>query len=195
MSHVCQIELNNFNGGKTLKDCKKAKIHWNFGWQRLRSENLPHLFTLYLAEKKLVKMKCTFSSNFSLQKNAKKSHLRQFVSLKMSKIGFRRFQTIRLDRFPRYLLLPLAVAGLWKSQSLNSNISKMVKNRDLKVLGPFSPICCLKNLKKNHLHIWSHIATIGKSLELKIWPWFFGRFFWCENFPTFELLCLTLKSI
>ena len=144
---------------------------------------------IIFGRKKLVKMKCTFSSNFSLQKNAKKSHLRQFVSLKMSKIGFRRFQTIRLDRFPRYLLLPLAVAGLWKSQSLNSNIAKMAENRDLKVLGGFSPICCLKNLKKNHLHIWSHMATIGQSLELKIWPWFFGRFFWCENFPTFELLC------
>ena len=126
---------------------------------------------------------------------AKKRYLRHFVSLKMSKIGFRRFQTIRLDRFPRYLLLPLAVAGLWKSQSLNSNISKMVKNRDLKVLGPFSPICCLKNLKKNHLHIWSHMATIGQSLELKIWPPFFGRFFWCESFPTFYLLwhCWTRK--
>ena len=139
-------------------------------------------------------MKCTFSSNFSLQKNAKKTYLRQFVSLKRSKIGFRRFQTSRLDRFPRYLLLPLAVAGLWKSQSLSSNINKMVKNRDLKVLGPFSPICCLKNLKKNHLHIWSHMATIGQSLELKIWPWFFGRFFWCENFPTFELLWGMLPS-
>ena len=126
---------------------------------------------------------------------SKKRHLRHFVSLKMSKIGFRRFQTIRLDRFPRCLLLPLAVTGVWKSQSLNPKIAKMAKNPDLKVLGAFSPICCLKNLKKNHLHIWSHMTTIGQSLELKIWPPFFGRFFWCENFTSFYLLCLCMSLL
>ena len=145
---------------------KNDQVHWNFGWHRLRSENLPLLFTLYLAEKKLVKMKCTFSSNFSLQKNAKKSHLRQFVSLKRLKIGFRRFQTSRLDRFPRYLLLPLAVTGVWKSQSLNPKISKMAKNRDLKVLGGFSPICYIKILVNDHHHTWPHMTTIGQSLAL-----------------------------
>ena len=56
-------------------------------------------FCLFLKldrKKKLVKMKCTFSSNFSFQKNAKKSHLRRFVSLKMSKFGFARPQLAKV---------------------------------------------------------------------------------------------------
>ena len=71
MNHVYVIESNNFDGGKTVKECKNAKIHWDLCWHRLRFENLPFCLHHIRQEKKLVKMKCTFSKFDQLQKNVK----------------------------------------------------------------------------------------------------------------------------